>query len=407
MKSAITVEGVGKRYRRHRADRPTTLKETVLRGFRRSTHIEVFWALRGVDVAIAPGRMVGLIGRNGAGKSTLLRLIGGVGRPDTGTIRVDGRVGALLDLGAGFHPDLTGRENMFVNGVIGGMTHAQIAQRFDDIVAFAELESFIDNPLRTYSTGMTMRLAFAIAAHSAPDVLLIDEVLAVGDIAFQRKCLERIDAFKRSGCTIVLVTHDTTAIRTLCDEVIWLRNGTIAAHGPTESVVDQYEQEMQHETRLRTPRDRASSDDASDTLRLGETRWGSMEVEIDDVTLRSIAGVEVSEIKPGDDLRVELAYSAHVPIDTPYFGVTFMHEDGTICCDLSTKVAAQLTGSGQVALELDRLDLVGGNYFVNAGIYEREWAYAYDFHWKVYRLTVDAPPSGKGFLAPPHCWRFA
>jgi len=184
--------------------------------------------------------MVGVIGGNGAGKSTLLRLLGRVGRPDEGSATVYGRVDALLDLGAGFHPDLTGRENVFISGVINGLLRREVAKQFDSIVAFSELEEFIDSPLRTYSTGMQMRLAFAVATHTHPSVLLIDEVLAVGDLAFQRKCLDRIAQFKAEGCTIILVTHDTGLVAKMCDEAVWLHAGRVMAHGPADEVARQY-----------------------------------------------------------------------------------------------------------------------------------------------------------------------
>jgi lipopolysaccharide transport system ATP-binding protein len=240
MRFAIFVHQLSKRYRRYHADAPGTVHEALLRGFKRLMAAEQFWGLQEVTFRIAPGRMVGVVGRNGAGKSTLLRLIARIGRPDEGKIEVNGKVGALLNLGAGFHPELTGRENVFVHGVIGGLTRREVASRFDSIIDFAELEDFVDSPLRAYSSGMQMRLAFSIAIHSAPDILLIDEVLAVGDIAFQRKCLDRIAELKAGGCTIVLVTHDTGAVEQLCEDALWLRSGRVGAFGPSQSVVARY-----------------------------------------------------------------------------------------------------------------------------------------------------------------------
>lgn len=240
MGQAIVVQNLSKQFRRYHPDRPRTLQEALLRGLRWIRPVEYFWALHDVSFSIAHGRMVGVIGRNGAGKSTLLRLIGGVGRPDKGVVKVHGQVGALLDLGTGFHPELTGRENVFVSGVIAGLTRREVTQHFDSIVAFAELEEFIDSPLRTYSTGMQMRLGFAVAVHVEPELLLIDEILSVGDLAFQHKSFERIVEFKARGCTIVVVTHNTARIRELCDEALWLQAGRLMAHGPAAEVVDQY-----------------------------------------------------------------------------------------------------------------------------------------------------------------------
>src|SRR5215510_9044172 len=247
MENAIVVQNLSKQFRRYPADRPRTLQEACMRGLRRTKPVECFWALDDVSFTIAPGRMVGVLGPNGAGKSTLLRLIGGVGRPDKGMVKAHGQIGALLDLGAGFHPELTGRENVFVSGVITGLTRREVRERLDSIVAFAELEDFIDSPLRTYSSGMQMRLGFAIAVHVEPELLLIDEVLSVGDLSFQRKSYERIAEFKAKGCTIVVISHDTSCLRELCDEAIWLQAGRLLAHGSAAEVVDQYVSETETE----------------------------------------------------------------------------------------------------------------------------------------------------------------
>lgn len=240
MRTAISLRGVGKRFRVEHAHRPHTLHEALTRGFGRLQPADTFWALRDVDLDVEAGSSLGLIGANGAGKSTLLRLIARVGRPDTGTIDVDGHLSALLDLGAGFHPDLTGRENVMVNGVIIGMTRAEVEQRFDDIVAFAELEAFIDNPMRTYSTGMRMRLAFSLAVLAEPSVLLVDEVLAVGDMAFQEKCTDRIAELRARGCTMLLCSHNNELILELCDKAALLETGRLTEVGPAGAVLDAY-----------------------------------------------------------------------------------------------------------------------------------------------------------------------
>ncbi|MBI5029972.1 MAG: ABC transporter ATP-binding protein [Chloroflexi bacterium] len=244
MQPAIKVERIGKRYRRFHANRPTTLQESIVKGLRRLAPAEIFWALRDVSLTIDSGRTLGIIGANGAGKSTLLRLIGGVSKPDEGYVETRGRIGALLDLSAGFHPDLTGRENVFVSGVIAGLTRQEIAERFDAIVAFAELENSIDYPLRTYSTGMQMRLGFAVAAHCEPEILLIDEWLAVGDVAFEAKCLRCIRQFQKDGTTIVVVSHNENLIRELCDDVVWLKAGTVESYGSAKEVLKRYLDEM-------------------------------------------------------------------------------------------------------------------------------------------------------------------
>jgi len=245
MPGSITIEGLGKRFHRYHEERPRSLKEALLRGLRGRGPAETFWALRHVNLDVKPGRMIAIIGENGAGKSTLLRLMGGIGQPDEGHVSARGRITGLLELGAGFHPDLTGRENVFVNGVIAGLRRRAVAQRFDSIVDFAELATSIDSPLRTYSTGMRMRLGFAVAIHTDPDILLIDEVLAVGDRRFAAKCLDRIGGFKAQGCAIVVVSHDLSAVRQVCDEVVHLRRGEVANHGTAKAVTLAYEWEGQ------------------------------------------------------------------------------------------------------------------------------------------------------------------
>jgi lipopolysaccharide transport system ATP-binding protein len=371
--------------------------------------IEEFWALREVNFRVAQGDMVGIIGRNGAGKSTLLRLIGGVGRPDEGSIEVQGRIGAFLDLVAGFRPDLTGSENVFVGGVIAGLTRREVSQRFDSIVAFAELEDFIDNPLRAYSTGMRMRLAFSVAVHTDPEVLLIDEVLAVGDLAFRNKCFERITQFQREGCTILLVSHDVDQIRDLCDEALWLRDGRLVSHGDPEMVVGKYAAQMRTETARRMPTEQVVvSSSTNAELCLGENRLGSLELEIVDVRLLDSEGFAVRELSSGAPLSIQIDFLAAEPIPSPIFGVGIAREDRQVVCTTNTKaqslVLPTVQGRGRVALHFRRLDLVGGHYFVSVGAYEQEWAYAYDYHDQVYPLAIRATRQEKGILYAPHSW---
>jgi lipopolysaccharide transport system ATP-binding protein len=411
MPDAIVVQGLGKQFCRYHADRPVTLKEACVRGLRRMKPLGTFWALRDVTFRVSSGRMVGVIGRNGAGKSTLLRLIGGVGRPDEGHVTVNGRIGALLDLGAGFQPDLTGRDNVFINGVIAGLTRREVARRFESIVDFAELENFIDSPLRTYSTGMKMRLGFAVAAHVEPEILLIDEVLAVGDLSFQRKCLERIARLRSGGCAILLVSHDTTQIRQLCEEALWLRAGRLIVNGHPEVVVGQYVAEMSAETQRRTPVSRPPVLTAAGTeLRVNENRFGSLELEIVGLRLLDPHGFPVVEVGGGDPLLVEIEYYAPRPIHAPIFGVTISRDDNLICFDTSTQSTGLTTPTvrdhGKAVLHLERLDLIGGEYYVDVGIYERDWTYAYDYHWHVYPLRVRPTTGEKGVLRPPHRWDF-
>jgi lipopolysaccharide transport system ATP-binding protein len=406
MREAIIVNKLGKRYSRYHAERPVTIMETVLSGLRRMKPVEYFWALRDVSFTVSPGQMLGILGHNGAGKSTLLQLIGGVGCPDEGRIKVNGRIGALLDLGAGFHGDLTGRENVFVTAVVAGLTRREVARRFDAIVEFAELEQFIDNPVRTYSTGMQMRLAFSVAVHTNPDVLLVDEFLSVGDLAFQAKCLQRIAQLKEAGCAIVLISHSVEQIQELCDYALWLRHGEIVAHGEPAVVAGQYRSEMRSQTQKRTPLRPPQLTQSGVELRVNENRFGSLEIEITEVRL-----LPLSEINCGDGLSVEIEYLSTQAIDAPIFGITISREDGQVCCDISTEAVGlslpMIQGKGQITLHFDRLDLGGGQYFVDVGVYEKNWAYAYDYHWHVYSLLIYSPISEKSILSPPIRWEIS
>jgi lipopolysaccharide transport system ATP-binding protein len=242
---SITVDRVSKRYWLQPGP-PATFQDAVRRVVSRIRQPEPFWALRDVSFQVAPGDAIALLGRNGAGKSTLLRLVCGLARPTTGTCRVEGAVAALLELGAGFHPQLTGRENLYVAGVVSGLRRREVAARFDEIVAFAEIRQFIDQPLRTYSTGMKMRLAFSVAIHTEPDILVIDEVLAVGDAAFQAKCADRIHAFLRRGKSLLLVSHNLDHVRTFCSRAIWLERGRGRADGPSLRVAEAYRADVGH-----------------------------------------------------------------------------------------------------------------------------------------------------------------
>ena len=410
MQDAIVLKGVGKLFRRP-ADRPRRWSEHLLHGWRRRQPSDSFWALRDVTFRVGRGSALGVIGKNGAGKSTLLRLVGGIGRVTEGCLMTHGRVRALLDLGSSFHHDLTGRENVIIAGVVAGLTRRQVLDRFDDIVAFAELETFIDQPVRTYSSGMLMRLAFAVAVHTNPEILLVDELLAVGDVGFQYKCLDRITQFKQRGCAILLVSHDMRTMETFCDDMVWLKGGRIEAFGQPKEIIGRYVDESIAETRRRMasghPETRASS---GRELRMNENRFGSLELEITGVRILDSRGETVEEIEPGASVVIEVEYDSPQPISCPHFGVTISRPDEFVCFEVTTAadghVLPDLVGRGRVGLALERLDLSAGEYFINVSAYEREWSYTYDSHWHVYPLRVRASTSSKGLLWMPHRWRF-
>ena len=409
MSKLIQVVGLRKSFVRHHKLRSRTIKEALVQRKyfnNKGTHL---LALDQVNLEVNSGEIVGIIGRNGAGKSTLLRLIGGVGRADEGHIQVNGKIGALLELGAGFHPELTGRENTFINAMIAGLTRDEITDRISDIVNFAELQDSINNPLRTYSSGMVLRLAFAISVHTSPDVLLIDEVLAVGDSAFQRKCLERIDMFKQAGCAILIVSHDLAQVRDLCDRVIWMRDGRILATGDSNDVVDQYENVMMAGTKKRTQvGDTDYKFESDHKLELNVNRKGTMEMEISGVRLLDNNAEPINELTIGNALIVEIAYVPNKRVKSPIFSVTIRNDNGEICLDINTRHqnVPALEDNGILRLHFYKLDLTAGKYFVDVGVFATDWECIYDYHWHSYPLQINNTEPHKGILNPPHKWYF-
>ena len=311
---AVRAESVSRRFRVE-ATEARTLKELVLaRGRGKATDV---WALRDVSFAIEPGEAVGLVGRNGSGKTTLLKLVSGILKPTGGTLAVGGRVGSLLELGAGFHPDFSGRENVFLNGAIHGLSRAQVRERMDEIVSFAGLEEAIDLPVRTYSSGMTMRLGFAVAAHVEADLLLLDEVFAVGDEAFQRKCFGKIFEFKQRGGTIVFVSHDASAVERLCDRAILLRHGRVEFDGPTHDAIVRYHRLLAEEE---DPAERGA----------GLREWGSGEARIEAVELLGADGEPRTQFLAGEGATLRLQVSAERPLPAPRLSWELRGEGGIL-----------------------------------------------------------------------------
>jgi lipopolysaccharide transport system ATP-binding protein len=409
MDEVIVVNNLGKRFPHYHKDRPRSFHDLIVRGPRWARPVEYFWALRNVTFRVLAGSTLGVIGRNGAGKSTLLQLIGGVSLPDEGQVQVHQRIRALLELGSGFLPELTGRESVFLSGVINGLTRHEVAHRFDRIVSFSELEQFIDSPIRTYSTGMKMRLAFSVAVHTDPELLLIDEVLSVGDIGFQQKCFEKIAQLKKEGCTMVLISHETTKILEICDEAIWLQKGEIEAHGNPEVVVEQYISAEWEETRRRTPETGPTLFTPTGVaLCLHENRFGSLELQIAGVCFHNSEGIQINEIASGDPLTLEIKFQSSQLIDSANVILTIRREDGLYCFESHTfidEVAMPKLGDlGLITLNFERLDLVEGTYTFDVSLYDKNWDYAYDSHLHVYSLLVHNDTRSKGPFCPPHNW---
>lgn len=422
---AIVARDVAKVYRRfQQRNQFKTLKSALLTGSLLSdlTPDQTFTALDGVTFNVPRGSTFGVIGENGSGKSTLLKLVAGITRPTRGTLAVDGRISALIELGAGFHPEISGRENVMINGIMLGLTRKEVERRFDEIVAFAELEDFIDAPVKTYSSGMYMRLGFAVAIHVDPDVLLIDEVLAVGDESFTRKCLDKVAEFRRRGKTVLFVTHTLGLVEKMCDEVLWLRHGRPADQGDPKRVVDAYLTYVAagEESRLRSGRDAILTEgtalDAADGLSSrGPTagyrrgRWGSREVTIDGVTFRDAAGRERHVFVPGEVLTIELSVRAERPVEDFVFGVGLYSAEGTSVYGTNTDIEGfsprRLEGEAQVRLRIESLSLVEGTYLVDAAAHARNGT-PYDYHRGLHSFRVKSRVKDVGLYRPPHRWTF-
>jgi lipopolysaccharide transport system ATP-binding protein len=402
--TAISVRGVSKRFR-HRGPGARTLKELVLTGFRDLRKRREFWALEDVSLEVKSGASVGMLGPNGAGKTTLLRLIGGIGRPTSGKIDVHGRLSAIFELGAGFHPDLTGRESVLLAGIIAGLSRDEIRARMDEIVDFAELAEFIDEPVRMYSTGMVARLAFSVATNVDADVLLVDEVLAVGDLAFQRKCRERFEEFKRAGVTLLLVTHDPAFVADQCDEAVWLQGGRVAAIGSPNEITELYRTAMQQRTIDTTSDTPDVTTDGGATLRIRHNRWGTQEAQVQSVRLIDGQGSTFGRITSGARFTVEADVVVPAELGEVHFLVHILRSDGVRCVDTSTVVRGASEDERHTAvLAFDRLDLAPGDYAIEVGLYSNNWGTAYDFHSGVYGLKVLGESYGEAVLMPPHRW---
>lgn len=412
MTVALQITGLGKSFRHRSQDEARTFRQWVAGGFRKSRSGGRFWALRDVNFEVASGEMVGVIGHNGSGKSTLLRLLGGVMQADEGAATAAGPVNGLLELNTGMHPDLSGRENIVINGVLAGLLKNEIDDRAEAIIAFAELEEHIDQPVRTYSSGMKLRLGFAIAVHVDPTILLIDEVLAVGDLAFQHKCLNRIAEFKDNGCAIVLISHDLGQVRQMCDKVIWLDHGRVRAIGDPETVIASYETAMSAETAIRTRTDIADRVLPDGTvLKAGENRLGSQEASIRSVMLLDQTGRETARIAPGNPVTVRVELTAERPLPGAHVSVSFTDAEGRICFDVNTENDAvslpAIAGDMAVTLDIDRLDLGPGAYLCSLGIWQKGWQYAYDLHLDAYPLEIVGGARLQGVLSPPRRWRIS
>jgi lipopolysaccharide transport system ATP-binding protein len=395
----------------------TTLKSSLLqlvRGARaRSSGAHsVTHAIRDLTMRIPKGSSIGLIGRNGSGKSTFLKLLTGIYKPTSGTVDVRGRVAALIELGAGFHPDFTGRENLMLAGVMHGLSREEVLHRFDDIVRFAELEDVIDEPVRTYSSGMFMRLGFSVAVHTDPDILLVDEVLAVGDAGFVAKCKDRIGELRKEGKTLILVTHDLDAVERWCDEAIWLHQGEVRDRGYPRRVIDAYRHfiEKGEEQELFEAEHAVSEGAPSVTpaaVAHEAARWGSREIEITGVDIVDQQGFEKRVFHPDEGLRVKISYQVHTPQDAVVFGVGLHRADGLHVFGSNTDIdrvsLPKLAGAGTVECSIERLGILDGGYVLDVAVH-RDDGYPFDYHKAVLHISVRSDSRVVGVVTPRRRW---
>ncbi|MGE0041441.1 MAG: ABC transporter ATP-binding protein [Vicinamibacterales bacterium] len=452
MKHAIDAVNVSKVYRRYaRKKQFATLKSALLKGslIRDLQPDETFPALHGVSFQVPKGCTYGVVGRNGSGKSTLLKCVAGITRPTDGTIAVDGRISALIELGAGFHPEISGRENVFINGIMLGLSKREITRRFDEIVEFAELEDFIDAPVKTYSSGMYMRLGFAVAIHVDPDVLLVDEVLAVGDQGFTMKCLDKFAEFRRRNKTILLVTHSLDLVERFCDQALWLDKGRNHAEGESKRVVAAYlidvekseERELSKAEATRVaalatqataaqaaadaeaaaheaddarsseglPEADGSGEEGRDMFRAVEGRWGTREVEITGVSLVHEDGEAGHVFQSGESMTVRMTVRAHEPCRDFVFGFGLFNADGVCCYGTNTNIEEmspdQLTGEIEVSFRIEHLHLVEGTYRLDLAVHKLD-GYPYDYHRLLYTFRVKSRLHDVGIYRPDHRWSF-
>jgi len=394
----VQFENVSKRFV-FTKEQPRSFIETFVSFFSRTKQDKQhdLWALKDVSFNVMPGQGVGFIGRNGSGKSTILKLISQIIRPNAGRILVRGRISALLELGAGFHPDLTGRENIFLNAAVLGLTEAEVNALYDQIVTFSELGEFIDMPVKHYSSGMYMRLGFSVAIHIRPDILIVDEILAVGDQAFQSKCIDAIMELKRRGTTIIIVSHNLNMIQTLCSHLVWMDNGEVRSVGTTEEVAAQYvEYSYEREGKLTAVSD--------------FDRHGDQVIEITAVRLLNANGEEQQQYQTGDEMTIEMAFHANKPIPNPEFGLAIFRQDGVHVNGPNTQLAGIelgiIEGVGTIRYQIKKLPLLPAQYLLTTAVHDSRFPHCYDYHKEAYTFRII--PGGtreiNGLIDMPAIW---
>ena len=413
---AISVENISKRFKVY-FDKGTSLKEKVL--FQSRRRYEERTVLEDISFQVKKGEAIGIIGHNGCGKSTMLKLLTRIMYPDEGRIVTDGRISALIELGAGFHPDLSGRENIYTNASIFGLSHREITRRLDDIIRFSELGDYVDNPVRTYSSGMYMRLAFSVAINVDADILLVDEILAVGDASFQAKCFNRLREIKAKGTTIVIVSHSLGQIEQICDRSIWIHDGKIRADGLPREVHPAYlnymaQQLVEHseapaqelpaeEAEAPAPEEEAAPEQSEQE----KTRWGSGAVKFTKVRLLDGQGREKAAFLTGEPMTIEMSYQVSGAVRNPACGIGIFRDDGVHCYGVNTQIdhikGLELGRKGTIRFEVKENLLLPGNYTLDVALHTED-GFAYDYYRYAKTFQMVSQESEAGLSRLPHTW---
>lgn len=385
---AVVVDHVTKEFKLYR-DRRTSLKERFTK--RRPSRYDMFKALDDVSLEVPAGSTYGLIGSNGSGKSTLLKLMANIHRPTSGTITHHGRISALLELGAGFHPELSGRDNVYLNGSILGMSRKQVDAAMDSIVGFSGLEQFIDTPVKVYSSGMYVRLGFSIAVNLDPEILIIDEIIAVGDEEFQRRCFDHLYELRKRGVTIIFVSHSLPLVQTLCDRAAWIEKGVLRSEGAAMQVVDDYITVVNQSERDRFEAEGHGRSDGD------RNRRGGGEITVTGLTFLNAKGEPTLAATSGERLTLRIAYQAQQPVDDPVFGLAFHTEAGVLVSGPNSEFdhvqTGRLSGSGHVDYVLEELQLTPSTYLISAAITDRTLLHVFDYRDRAFTLAVQPGPS--------------
>lgn len=411
---AIEIENLSRIYQKYSAQhRFKTFKSAMLKGdlFKSLRPDELVNALDNISFNVEKGTTFGVIGANGSGKSTLLKVVAGIAKPTSGRVAVKGKVSALIELGAGFHPEITGRENITINGIMLGLSRKEIQDKYEAIVKFAELEEFIDAPVKTYSSGMYMRLGFSIAINVNPEVLLVDEVLAVGDASFVPKCLDRINDFRRRKKTILFVSHDLSTVEKICDRVAWLKNGRVITIGEPRRVIDAYLQDVAEKQEDQFERRRQEVTEVQDfEEERRENRWGKREVEISKVRLKGLDGTSKHVFSPDEGMEIEMEVESFSRIKDFVFGIGLFTSQGIPVYGSNTLLEdirpVSIEGKTRVSCRIECLNLINGTYYLDIAAHKRD-GYPYDYHRNLYSFMVSSMHKDDGIYRPPHEWKFS